>query len=351
MNLYNFAAGPAMLAPSVKKALAAMILDWRGTGLSITEVPHREEAFESFLRELQAKVRRLLGVNDGYEVLFLMGGARLLFALIAEQFLKERAAYAVTGYWSALAAKTAERYGEVTTLPMTGHPEGPIPTNLQTDYLFLCSNETIGGVQYATWPETTLPLVIDASSDIFSRRFDMSNVALLMAGAQKNAGIAGVSIVVVRKDWLAQAKIAEPLLSFREHARAENLLVTPPALALGALDATLTWIEESGGVEYFEALNEKKAALIYKSIDESAGFYQNPVERGARSKMNVVFSLRDDSLTKAFLDGAQQRGLLNLKGHRSAGAVRASIYNAMPLEGVEALCEWMADFQKQYDKK
>ena len=351
MSLYNFAAGPAMLAPSVKKALAAMILDWRGTGLSITEVPHRDKLFGDFLLELQGKVRRLLGVDERYEVLFLMGGARLLFALIAEQFLKEKAAYAVTGYWSALAARTAERYGQVQTIEMIGKPQLPIPQDIQADYLFVCSNETIGGVQSAMWPKTALPLIVDASSDIFSRRFDMSNVALLMAGAQKNAGIAGVSLVVVRKDWLETAKVAEPLLSFREHARAGSLLVTPPALALGALDATLSWIEASGGVEYFEKLNEEKAALIYKSIDESRGFYRNTVEPLARSKMNVVFSLRDDALTQAFLQGAEQRGLLNLKGHRSAGAIRASIYNAMPLAGVQALCEWMAAFQKQNEKE
>lgn len=347
MNRYNFAAGPAMLAPSVKQALVSMITDWRGTGLSITEVPHRSELFVGFLHELQDKVRRLLGVDDRYEVLFLMGGARLLFALIAEQFLKAKGAYAVTGYWSDLAARTAQRYGSVVTLDMLGNPEMPIPADLQADYLFICSNETIGGVQYRQWPKTSLPLIVDASSDIFSRRIDMTNVALLMAGAQKNAGIAGVSIVVVRKDWLAGAKIAEPLLSFREHARADNLLVTPPALALGALDATLSWLEASGGVECLEKINEKKASLIYKSIEESNGFYRNEVQASARSKMNVVFSLRDEALTQAFLQGAQQRGLLNLKGHRLAGAIRASIYNAMPIEGVEALCEWMAEFQSK----
>ena len=347
MNRYNFAAGPAMLAPSVKQALASMIIDWRGTGLSSTEIPHRSELFKQFLDELRAKVRHLLGVDDRYEGLFVMGGARLLFALIAEQFLKNKGVYAVTGYWSDLAARTAQRYGLVEKIEMVGKPQTALPQNLQGDYLFVCSNETIGGVQCTQWPQTDLPLVVDASSDIFSRRFDMRGVGHLMAGAQKNAGIAGVSLVVVRKDWLAEAKIAEPLLSFREHARANNLLVTPPALALGALDATLSWIEASGGVEYFEKLNEEKAALIYKSIDESQGFYQNTIDVSARSKMNVVFSLQDEALTQAFLQGAEQRGLLNLKGHRVTGAIRASISNAMPLEGVEALCAWMADFQKQ----
>lgn len=351
MNVYNFAAGPAMLAPSVKQALASMIVDWRGTGLSITEVPHRGEMFGDFILALQAKVRRMLGVDERYEVLFLMGGARLLFALIAEQFLHTKAAYALTGYWSEKAAKCAQRYGEVLTVDWQSGNRANLDVATGCDYLFLCSNETIGGVQFDHWPQTDLPLVIDASSDIFSRPIDMSNVAILMAGAQKNAGIAGLSIVVVRKDWLEKAKVNEPLLSFREHSRAGNLLVTPPALALGALDATLDWIESEGGVEYFEKINAEKASLIYKTIDASGGFYLNDVPSHSRSRMNVVFTLAKEDMTSAFLIGAQERGLLNLKGHRSAGGIRASIYNAMPIEGVKALCDWMVDFQKQNTKK
>lgn len=346
MTVYNFAAGPSMMAPEVKQALAQSLVDWQGTGFSIAEVPHRSQPFVDYLSQTQAMVRHHLGIGQEYEVLFLSGGARTQFALIASQFLKTRATYVVTGHWSAMAAHDAQRYGHVDQVVSNGKIPESFAVAEDSDYVFLCSNETIDGVEFATYPVSPVPLIVDASSDIFARRVDMSNVALLMAGAQKNMGIAGLIVVVVRKDFLAKARQIDPSLSYVEHAKKGNLLVTPCAAAIAATHETLNWLERCGGVEAIEAINREKARTLYREIDASEGFYRNTIAIKDRSITNVVFSLPDESLQEAFLSGAEQRGLVNLRGHRSAGGIRASIYNAMPLQAVQALAAWMQEFKQ-----
>lgn len=348
MTLYNFAPGPSVLAPAVKEKLAAMVLDW-ADGLSLAEYPHRSPAFEALLEQTRQGVRRLLNISEDYEVLFLMGGARQQFDWIARNFLKKGALYWVSGHWSKMAAEMAKPFGEVTSFETINETTDAT----HADYAFVCVNETIDGIEFHHLPKLSVPWVVDASSNIFSRPMDMTGVGLLMAGAQKNAGIAGVTIVVIHKDFLAKADVGEKdrLYSYKAHAKAGSMLVTPPTLAIGAVRCVLDWIEEMGGIEAMEKVNSQKATLIYKTIDESNGFYRPRVEGENRSRMNVVFDLPNETLLEEFLKGAQERGLLNLRGHRSAGGIRASIYNAMPIEGVKALVDWMKTFQTKWAEK
>lgn len=344
MPIYNFAPGPSVLAPEVKEHLAAMVLDW-ADGLSLAEYPHRSLRFEALLEESRSAVRRLLNIGDEYEVLFLMGGARQQFDWIARNFLQSKACYWITGHWSEMASKIARPFGEVSqikSLSITEEIKG-------FDYQFACINETVDGIELTKLPKADAPWVIDASSNIFSRSIDMTGVGLLMAGAQKNAGIAGVTIVVIHQDFLAQAKVdvKDYLYSYQAHVRAGSMLVTPPTLAIGAMKCVLDWIEAQGGVNELVKVNDTKAQLLYRTIDESKGFYRARVMSPYRSRMNVVFDLESEELLEAFLQGAQTQGLLNLRGHRSVGGVRASIYNAMPLSGVKALVDWMKFFQNQ----
>lgn len=348
MPIYNFAPGPSILAPEVKENLAAMVLDW-ADGLSLAEYPHRSLRFESLLDESRNAVRRLLRIGDEYEVLFLMGGARQQFDWIARNFLQSKACYWVTGHWSEMAARIAQSFGDVTqieSLAITQELKG-------FDYQFACINETVDGIELMQLPKADAPWVIDASSNIFSRPIDMSGVGLLMAGAQKNAGIAGVTIVVIHQKFLSRAKVEakDRLYSYQAHVKAGSMLVTPPTLAIGAMKCVLDWIEAQGGIEALSKINETKAQLLYQAIDESKGFYCARVPQPYRSRMNVVFDLESEELLEAFLQGAQAQGLLNLRGHRSAGGVRASIYNAMPLAGVKALVDWMKFFQDQQVKQ
>lgn len=344
MPIFNFAPGPSMLAPEVKQEIASMVLEWQ-EGLSLAEFPHRSRQFESLLLQTRSAIRRLLEIDEQYEVLFLMGGARQQFDWVARNFLQHQASYWVTGHWSDMAAQVAELFGEVEIVRSDKFPS----QYDRGDYLFACLNETIDGIEIKQLPKTSVPWVLDASSNIFSRRIEMDGVGLLMAGAQKNAGIAGVTIVVIRKDFLAKAQVSpkDKFYSYKAHAEAESMLVTPPTLAIGALKAVLDWIERQGGVEALERINARKAELLYQCIDQSTGFYRSRVQPPVRSQMNVVFDLPSEALLNDFLLGAQARGLLNLKGHRSVGGVRASIYNAMPLEGVQALVNWMQVFQDQ----
>ncbi len=339
---YNFSAGPGLLPASVRARLAQAI----AAEASLAEMSHRSLAFAEILEATKAGIRRHLGVDDAYEVLFLMGGARLQFDWIARNFLKHKAHYVVSGLWSAMAADRARAFGHEVSTQALGELEAP----KEADYAFICSNETVDGIKFGAWPESDVPLVIDASSDIFSAPVRMDSVGLLFAGAQKNLGIAGVTVVVIRKDFLAKAQVSESdyLTSYKAHAKAGNLLTTPPVVAIAAVKYILDWIEGEGGVATLAQRNRVKADLIYRTIDESVGFYRCDVPVMQRSVTNVVFDLPDETALSAFLVGAHKRGLINLKGHRTKGGIRASLYNAMPLAGAQKLAQYMKEFQKEY---
>lgn len=343
--MHNFAAGPAMMHPRVKQRLVQMLLDWQGCGMGITEVPHRSEMFRTFLRHVQEKVLKTMGLTQDFEVLLFSGTTRSHFSLIAQQFLKQGAEYAVTGHWSAWAAQAAQRYGTVQICSRWQDCE----TRPGVDFAYACLNETIDGIQCRALPDVGLPWVVDATSEIFSRPIDFQNINLMLAGAQKNAGIAGLTIVIVRKIWLNQARLIDPVFSYVRQSQAENLFATPPAFAIAALDATLDWIAENGGVRAMHERAQKRSALVYDEIDHSHGFYRNAVSTDCRSLMNIPFHLPTQALTERFLCQAEVNGLLNLKGHTSVGGIRASMYNAMPQQAAEDLVRFMKNFRLQQD--
>ena len=343
--MYNFAAGPAMMHPQVKQRLSQMLLDWQDSGMGITEVPHRSALFRDFLRKVQDKVLATLGLTDDFEVLLLSGTTREHFSLIAQQFLNTQALYVQTGHWSKWAANSALRYGSVQSCSL----ENCQSLGRNFDYAYACLNETIEGIQYVELPRLGLPWFVDATSEIFSRPIDFECIDLMLAGAQKNAGIAGLVIVIVRKSRLLQARVTDPSFSYLEQYRAHNLYATPPALAIAALDATLDWIAQNGGIQAMHRQAKERSALIYAGIDQSQGFYRNGVAPELRSVMNVPFSLAKAHLTELFLKQAQERGLCNLKGHRSLGGIRASMYNAMPMQAAQDLADFMDAFFREHN--
>lgn len=355
MTTWNFAAGPAMLPPPVLERAAAELADWHGTGVSVLEMSHRGREFTGIAERAEARLRELAAVPDDYRVLFLQGGATLQFAAVPLNLLPPggRAGYVHSGAWAKKAIEEARRYGEVevvwdgadsgyTTLPRELDP----PPGLA--YLHVTSNETIGGVQWQELPETEAPLVADMSSDVLSRPLDVSRFGLIYAGAQKNLGPAGLTVVIVRDELLGRARPETPTaVDYRAQADAGSMLNTPPTFAIYVAGLVFDWLAELGGLEAVGARNAGKAALLYGAIDGS-GFYESPVDPAVRSAMNVPFRLADRGLEPAFLAEAADAGLRELKGHRSVGGMRASIYNAMPLEGVQALVAFMREFERRH---
>ncbi len=357
-RVYNFSAGPAMLPQAVLEQAQSEILDWHGSGMSIMEMSHRGKEFMSVAEQAEADLRRLMQIPDDYKVLFLQGGASLQFAMVPVNLLGDRgrADYINTGAWSKKAIAEARRFGEVQIAASTedgNFTRAPSQDELRLDpqaaYVHYTPNETIGGVEFPYIPETgDVPLVADMSSTILSRPIDVSRFGVIYAGAQKNIGPAGLTLVIVRKDLIGNARSDMPvMLDYKTHADNASMYNTPPTYGIYLAGLVFQWLLAQGGLEAMAGINRRKAEKLYAAIDAS-DFYANPVEPASRSWMNVPFTLADPALDKAFLEQAAEAGLVTLKGHRSVGGMRASIYNAMPESGVDALIEFMAGFEKAH---
>jgi phosphoserine aminotransferase len=349
---YNFYAGPAILPQEVMKKAQDELLDFNGIGLSIMEISHRSKDFEAVINTAEAKIRSLLGVPENYTVLFLQGGASLQFGMIPMNLLKgKKADYVHTGEWAKKAIKEAKLFG---TVNIAGTSEDKnfsyIPENLKlspdAQYVHVTSNETIGGIQFSKFPETgNVPLIIDMSSDIFSRKIDFKNVGMIYAGAQKNIGPAGVTLVIMRNDLIeASADGLTTMLSYKTHAKEKSMYNTPPCFAIYIIKLVMEWIEGLGGLAGIEKINNEKAQTIYDAIDSSNGYYRGTAALKDRSKMNVTFRLPSEELEEKFINDAKKAGFIGLKGHRSVGGCRASLYNAMSLAGVSELTKFMKKF-------
>jgi len=352
---FNFSAGPAVLPEEVLHTAAAEMLDWHGSGQSVMEMSHRGKEYMAIHAKAEADLRELMDIPSNYKVLFLQGGATLQFSMVPLNLLRGKASadYINTGEWSKKAIKEAKLLGGVNVAAsgadgnFTAVPaEATWKLDPAAAYVHLCMNETIGGVEFNWLPKTgDVPLVADISSCFLSRNVDVSKFGLLYGGAQKNIGPAGLTIVIVRDDLLGltPANTAQ-MLDYKIQADNESMLNTPPTYAIYIAGLVFEWLKRNGGIAAIEAKNVAKARLLYDYIDQSK-LYRNPVALADRSRMNVPFTLIDDKLDKPFLDGAEKAGLLQLKGHRSVGGMRASIYNAMPIEGVQALVDYMRAFE------
>lgn len=371
---WNFSAGPSALPESVLEQAAAEMLDWHGSGMSVMEMSHRGPEFTQICDEAEADLRTLLNIPDSFAVLFMQGGATAENAIVPLNLIGRTdtlsADFVVSGIWSKKSIDEAQRYGTVrlaassleslqegdqTWAPLNWMPAAHTwQVNPGAAYLHVCSNETIGGVEFAAWPNMAdlgapeVPLVVDASSHFLSRPIDFSKVGMVFAGAQKNAGPAGVTIVIVRRDLLGSALPQCPsAFDYANVAREHSKFNTPPTYSIYIAGLVFKWVLEQGGIAAIEQRNIDKAQALYGYFDQSS-FYRLPVRPADRSRMNVPFFLQNDVLNEAFLDGAKQHGLMQLKGHKSVGGMRASIYNAIPLEGVQALIEYLKSFERSH---
>ncbi|HEY3076331.1 MAG TPA: 3-phosphoserine/phosphohydroxythreonine transaminase [Burkholderiales bacterium] len=354
-RIFNFSAGPAMLPAEVLSRAGDEILDWHGSGMSVMEMSHRGKEFIGIAAEAEKDLRELLSIPQSYKVLFVQGGATLQFAQVPMNLLhgKGKADYVSTGEWSKKAIKEAKAWCDVHIAASSEDKNftyAPKNWNVRKDaaYVHYCSNETIGGVEFHSVPAAPVPIVADASSHFLSRPIDVAKFGLIYAGAQKNVGPAGLTIVIVREDLLGKAMKGTPsVMDYKLQAEADSMLNTPPTYSMYIAGLVFKWLKALGGVAEIERRNIAKAKLLYDFLD-AARFYGNPVAKEDRSRMNVPFTLRDAKLDEPFLKGAVERGMVQLKGHRSVGGMRASIYNAMPLEGVQRLVEYMKEFEKKH---
>lgn len=354
-RLFNFCAGPAALPEAVLSKAQSELLDWRSKGLSVMEMSHRSAEFVEIAETAEADLRELMNISDDYAVLFLQGGATQQFSAAPLNLLgdKTTANYVNTGQWSKKAIKEAKRYCDVNVVASSEDNNfASIPAFDTWDidenaaYLHYTPNETIGGVEFFWTPEVSMPIVADMSSTILSRPIDVNKFGVIYAGAQKNIGPSGLTIVLVRKDLLGKASpLAPSMLDYKVHADAGSMSNTPPAYGWYMAGLVFKWLKEQGGLTAIEAMNRRKYEKLYGFIDAN-DFYANPVELQSRSSMNVPFTVGDSSLDKVFLQQSEQAGLLNLKGHRSVGGMRASIYNAVSEAAVDALISFMDDFAK-----
>ncbi len=355
-RIYNFSPGPATLPYSVLEEAAKDIVNFKDRGIGLIEMSHRSKEFMAVADETEALVRELLEVPDNYKVLFLQGGASSQFFMIPMNLLgpDKKATYLNTGVWTKKAIKEAQLFGEI-EVPYSGEDSGfnRVPdedeytVDRASEYLYLCSNNTIYGTQFSQFPGKGKMLVCDMSSDIFSRPLDVSRFGIIFAGAQKNMGPAGVTLVIIREDLLDKAPDNVPtMLRYKTHADKGSMFNTPPTFAIYGMGRVMHWLKELGGVTAIQQRNEEKAALLYEAIDTS-DFYRGHAEKNSRSLMNIPFNLPTPELEAQFIAEATAVGLDGLKGHRSIGGCRASIYNAFPREGVEKLVEFMAEFAKK----
>jgi phosphoserine aminotransferase len=354
-KVYNFNAGPAILPRTVLEQAQQELLDYRGIGMSVLEISHRSKEYEAINSEAEARIKRLLDIGDDYRVLFMQGGASMQFAMLPLNFLPAGAVadYLMTGAWAEKGYEEASKIGQARIAASTkegGYRRMPQQDEIQLSddpaYVHISSNETIQGTQWQSWPDVgDRPLVADMSSDILSRPLDAQRFAMIYAGAQKNLGPAGATVVILRQSFLDRASSAPPtILRYATHAKNNSLYNTPPVFAVYLLNLTLAWIEQSGGLEAIAQRNEQKAATIYAAVDRSGGFYRGHAEPASRSRMNLTFRLPSEELEQQFAAEAKAAGMVGLAGHRSVGGIRASIYNAMDLEGCQVLAGFMDEF-------
>lgn len=354
----NFFAGPSTLPVEVLKKMEENIVDYKGAGLSLIEASHRGSLFEGMYNDCKDLFRELLGIPENYYIFFLGGGATLQFTMIPNAFLAKgkTADYIKSGTWSNKATEDAQKLGNVnvyfdgtaskfTTLP---NPADVKPSK-DSSYLYLCSNETIGGIEWQDFPDTgNVPLIADMSSDIFSRPVDVSKFGMIYGGVQKNLGPAGATFVILKKDMLDRLNPnLTAYMDYGLHAKKDGLYNTPPVFSIWGVKLVLDWIKENGGAEGMRERAIKKSKMVYDVIDNS-DFFRSPVDPNFRSKMNLVFRLPNEDLEKEFVTKAQEAGMLGLKGHRSVGGLRASLYNALPIDAVETLTEFMKNFEKAH---
>jgi phosphoserine aminotransferase len=357
MRVFNFSPGPATLPEPVLRKAAAEMLDWHGSGVSVMEMSHRGKEFISIYDKAQADLRTLLAVPQSHKVLFLQGGAIAENAIVPMNLIAGRtvADYVNTGEWSKKSIKEAKKYCTVNVAASSEDKSFSYVPAQETwkltpgaAYVHVCTNETIGGVEYQWTPDTgEIPLVADMSSHILSRPVEVAKYGVIYAGAQKNAGIAGLTLLIVREDLLDRAlPITPSVFHWKEQAEGGSMVNTPACYAIYIAGLVFEWLLGEGGLAAIEKKNVAKARLLYDCLDQSK-FYSSPVRKEDRSRMNVPFRLRDEKLDEIFLKGAKERGMVQLKGHRSVGGMRASIYNAMPIEGVQALVDYMREFERQ----
>ncbi|MDH3406338.1 MAG: 3-phosphoserine/phosphohydroxythreonine transaminase [Gammaproteobacteria bacterium] len=357
-RVFNFSAGPAVLPEEVLKQAQAELLDWHGSGMSVMEMSHRGKEFIAIAEMAEASLRELMNIPANYKVLFLQGGATAQFAMVPINLLrgKKSADYVNTGEWSKKAIKEARKFCSVnvaatseSTNFSTVPPQQEWKLGLDAAYLHYTPNETIGGVEFGFVPQSgNVPLVADMSSTILSRPVDVTKFGIIYAGAQKNIGPAGLTIVIVREDLIGGAAANTPsMFDYKVHADSASMNNTPPTYAWYIAGLVFDWLKKKGGLKAMAEINQRKAEKLYAFIDASGGFYKNPVEKQSRSWMNVPFTLKDSALDEPFLKGTKAAGLVQLKGHRSVGGMRASIYNAMPEAGIDALINYMQDFIKK----
>jgi len=357
-RIWNFSAGPAALPEEVLRQAQEELLDWHGAGCSVMEMSHRGKEFMSILDQAEADLRELMGIPEQYKVLFLQGGATQQFAQIPMNLLAGRSAdYIVTGSWSKKAFKEAQRIGTVrcaATTEASSFTRLPTADEIKLDpfaaYLHLCTNETIHGVEIPAQriAETGVPLVVDMSSHILSAPVTVEKFGLIYAGAQKNIGPSGLTLVIVHRDLLGMAPLTIPsVMDYAVMAENGSMLNTPPTYGIYIAGLVFQWLKRQGGLPGIAAVNAEKASILYEAIDGSGGFYRNPVDPDCRSRMNVPFTLANPELDAAFLAESKAAGLVSLKGHKSVGGMRASIYNAVSLQGVRVLVDFMNDFAKR----
>ena len=354
-RVYNFSAGPAVLPEEVLKEAAEEMLDYNGSGMSVMEMSHRSKVFDEIIQTAEADLRDLLKIPDNYKVLFLQGGASQQFAMIPMNLMKNRVAdYIVTGQWAKKAWQEAQKYGTANKIASSEDktfsyiPDcSDLPISPDADYVYICENNTIYGTEWKYVPETNgVPIIADMSSNILSKPVDVSKYGMIYAGAQKNMGIAGLGVAIIREDLLQDvAKTTPVLLDYKLMIKNDSMYNTPPAYAIYVLELVLEWIDSLGGLEVMKERNEKKAKLVYDYLDQST-FYKAHSDKENRSLMNVTFTTPNNDLDAKFVKESIEAGMTNLKGHRSVGGIRASIYNAMPYEGVEKLVAFMKEFEQ-----
>jgi phosphoserine aminotransferase len=362
-RVFNFSAGPSMLPKAVLEEASNEMLNYRGLGMSVMEMSHRSKEFKDIIETAEEDLRDLMSIPNSYKVLFLQGGGYLQFSMIPMNLFRhhKKADYVITGSWSKKAAEEASKLGQVNIVASSEHAnftyipeESSLMKNCSgdADYFYITYNNTIYGTRYRSIPDTKdVPLVADLSSMILSEELDITKFGLAFAGAQKNIGPAGLTIVIIRDDLIGLAEKQTPsMLNYKIHADSRSLFNTPPCYSIYMAGLTFKWIKKQGGVKAMEEANKEKAGLLYTTIDESK-IFSCPIPAKDRSLMNAVFITGDASLDKKFIDGAKERGLINLGGHRSVGGMRASIYNAMPIEGVEALVTYMNEFEHELTRK
>lgn len=356
-RVYNFSAGPAVLPEEVLKEAAEEMLDYRGTGMSVMEMSHRSKAFDAIIKDAEADLRDLLAVPDNYKVLFLQGGASQQFAMVPMNLMKNRVAdYIITGQWAKKAHKEASLFGKANAVASSADktfsyiPDcSDLPISPDADYVYICQNNTVFGTEYHTLPDTKGKiLVADVSSCFLSEPMDVTKYGIIYGGVQKNIGPAGTVIVIIREDLITDDVLpgTPTMLRYKTHADANSLYNTPPTYGIYICGKVFKWLKQRGGLEAMKSYNEKKAAILYEYLDQSHMF-KGTVEKKDRSLMNVPFVTGNPELDAKFIKEAKERGLENLKGYRTVGGMRASIYNAMPMDGVIALVDFMREFERR----